>query len=219
MVECILMTKPLDKLYWDQDTHGLRSEPTRHGWHIELYRVMDVDLKLAQLRGNLSLAEEGLANAMQEIERRDQQLKEATDHEVAYMAEIERLRKLLGSSLTYIRSGKEKIDPYALTLGIEDALGIEAGEDPAVESVSNHGVTIVLCPSCCDRISRAQRALQPSEAASFHKTLARSPRRVEPSVRHSTPDHRPILVHCPDCGRDHPECGKPRTQACYYDAN
>lgn len=39
----------------------------------------------------------------------------------------------------------------------------------------------------------------------------------ETPVRLCTPDHRPILVHCPECSRDHPECGKSLSQVCYYE--
>lgn len=40
--------------------------------------------------------------------------------------------------------------------------------------------------------------------------------RDAPLVRLSTPTNRPIGVHCPDCQRDHPECGKPAGQLCHY---
>lgn len=47
--------------------------------------------EIEQLRGNLSLAEDGLAAAVQEIEHRDRQLKESVDHEVEYQRQIELL--------------------------------------------------------------------------------------------------------------------------------
>lgn len=64
-------------------------------------RLAEQDRELTQLRGNLSLAEDGLAAAMQEIARRDQQLKESVDHEVDYQRQIERLRALLGEKRTW----------------------------------------------------------------------------------------------------------------------
>jgi len=63
------MTKAMDKLYWDEETGAVRNSPTRHGWHTELYRAKEVDVQITQLRGNLSLAEEGLANYALEVER------------------------------------------------------------------------------------------------------------------------------------------------------
>lgn len=41
-----------------------------------------------------------------------------------YHARVQLLEHLLRSTLTFIAHGKAKVDPYALTIGIEEALGM-----------------------------------------------------------------------------------------------
>lgn len=53
--------------------------------------ISDIATELEQLRGNLSLAEEGLANAMQEIERQKRELVWQSKEIDAQITEIQRL--------------------------------------------------------------------------------------------------------------------------------
>lgn len=41
------------RVYWDEETHGLRDTPTRHGWHVELVRATEHDAEVTRLRSEL----------------------------------------------------------------------------------------------------------------------------------------------------------------------
>lgn len=68
------------------------------------------------LRGNLTLAEEGLASATQEIQTRDQQLKESVDHDAAYQRDLARLRACWAEALANVTIRNQQIERLRTSL-------------------------------------------------------------------------------------------------------
>lgn len=123
-----------------------------------------LQVELTQLRGNLTLAEEGLASAMQEIEGLKFVVATSATARRSLDAEIERLTQKTASepseqpACAYIGAPQGEPQPCVLPAG-HPPPHAHAAKSPA-EPVR----------------------LSASEAASFGKTLARSPRRVEPGT-------------------------------------
>ena len=112
------------------------------------------DKLIAELREQAPLVDRGYADqlmraAADEIERRDQQLKEATDHEVEYMREIERLR----AALERIASDNENLNHVQQ---MEIAWAALAGhETDALHGLKSSGLDVSALPTCSLRYTFA----------------------------------------------------------------
>jgi hypothetical protein len=122
-----------------------------------------------------------------------------------YRTALEGLHTKLGAQWNIQRS--------ELIEDIETALDSSPEEPEAVHS-SLLGLTREQQTRLIEHLWEASEGCERC-AVRFRNLRVSSP--VETTVRQSTPAHRPILVHCPECGRDHPECAKPRGQCCFYD--
>lgn len=139
--------------------------------------------EIEQLRGNLSLAEEGLANYTKEVEL----LRAQRDSNLA--KEVELIRQILEFLRSFISGGvNQDFKPWARELYSKlYSSPSEPCEQPQSRSVQRR---IAAMKGEQAPEFGASRDLSASEAASFAKTLARSPRRIGAGV---PPDGAPSM--------------------------
>jgi hypothetical protein len=174
------------------------------GW----YKAEYVDPVIEQLRGNLSLAEEGLASATQEIEELRAAGKILVDegdrHLAEYNAEIEQHKRNLAwqskeidAQVTEIQLLRDQRDSN-LAKEVETVQRLNA----EIERLRQARLTWAMACHCacqaCDTFFNVFRANAPE--ASIVEAFARSPRRVDPPVMQS---QHPAPCWCPYCGEPH----------------
>jgi hypothetical protein len=138
------------KVWWERDSTSLGKA---------LNEVSSLRASNEQLRGNLSLAEEGLANYALEVERLKAALR-LLDNGFKYSADVCNIAR---GALAQSAHEPLPVDPLAsVDCWLESYCGlVHPQAQKALRDIIDAG---------------ASRDLSASESASFHKTLARSPR-------------------------------------------